>query len=223
MTIEATPTTRTRILLADDHALVLAGIAAILADVPDLEIVGQVANGLEALQAAKTLAPDLVLMDLQMPKLNGLGALVAIHEQLPATKVIILTSVDDQATLFQVIRAGGSGYVLKKAAKEELLAAIRDVMAGHAFVRPPIQQMLAAETMAAAEAGDTPSGFEKLTPREKEVLGMLAHGNTNQQIADAFVISVRTVESHRANLMEKLGMRTRAELVQYALRKGYLA
>jgi two-component system response regulator NreC len=217
------PATKTRILLADDHAVLLGGLKALLALEPDLSVVGEARNGLEAVSLAKSLRPDLVIMDIQMPKLDGLGALEAIREQLPDAKVLMLTSLDDQATLFKVIQAGGSGYVLKKVAEEEIVGAIRDVLAGGAFVRPALQQMLAVDTLARAEAGDRPTGFESLTPREKEVLALLARGLTNQQIADEFVLSVRTVETHRSHITDKLGFKSRAELVAYAMRKGYLA
>ncbi|MDB5100325.1 MAG: response regulator transcription factor [Cyanobacteria bacterium RYN_339] len=217
------PPPRTRVLLADDHAIMLGGLKAILAGELDLEIVGEARNGIEAVAQAKALQPDLLIMDIQMPRLDGLGALVAVREQAPATRVIMLTSVDDQETLFKVIHAGGSGYVLKKSAEDELLVAIREVLAGGAFVRPPIQLMLAADTQARVDAGDSPDGYETLTAREKEVLALLARGFTNQQIADEFVLSVRTVETHRAHIMEKLGLRGRAALVEYAMRKGYLA
>lgn len=212
-----------RIVLADDHAIMRGGLKAILAAEPDLEVVGEATNGLEAVSLCKELRPDLLICDIQMPRLDGIGALEAVREQAPDTRVIMLTSVDEQATLFKVIQAGGSGYVLKKSAEEELLKAIREVLAGGAFVRPPIQQLLAADAQARVDAGDAPDGYESLTSREKEVLSLLARGYTNQQIAEEFVLSVRTVETHRAHIMEKLGLRGRAALVQYAMRKGYLA
>lgn len=211
-----------RILLADDHAVMVGGLKAILAQEADLEVVGVAKNGVEAVTQTKQLQPDLVVMDYQMPRLDGLGALVAIREQCPDTQVLMLTSLDDQETLFRVIQAGGAGYVLKKSAEEELIRAIREVLSGGAFVRPQIEQMMAADTVALADAGTAPDGYENLTTREKEVLALLARGHTNQEIADAFVLSVRTVETHRAHIMEKLGLRGRAELVKYAIRKGYL-
>jgi two-component system response regulator NreC len=217
------PNPPTRILLADDHAVLLGGLKALLALETDFAVVGEARNGLEAVALAKSLRPDLVIMDVQMPKLDGLGALEAIREQLPDAKVLMLTSLDDQATLFKVIQAGGSGYVLKKSAEDEIIGAIREVLAGGAFVRPAMQQMLAADTIERAEAGEAPAGYENLTPREKEVLALLARGLTNQQIADAFVLSVRTIETHRSHITDKLGFKSRAELVAYAMRKGYLA
>jgi two-component system response regulator NreC len=213
----------TRILLADDHAILLSGLKAILSQEPDLEVVGEAKDGYEAVHQAKSLRPDLVLLDIHMPKLDGLQALAAIREQVPDTKVLMLTSMENEEYLFRAIQAGGQGYVLKKAADEELLEAIREVRAGGAFVRPKVAQMLAADVLERVEAGEENQNYEQLTPREKEILAELALGLTNQQIADKLIISVRTVETHRAHIMDKLGFKNRAELVKYALRKGYLA
>lgn len=216
---------QTRILLADDHAILRAGLRAILGMEPDLEVVGEAKDGIEAIQMTRDLQPDLVLLDIHMPRMNGLTALGALREQFPAVKVLVLTSMEEEAYLFRVIEAGGAGYVLKKAADEELLAAIREVQAGGAFVRPAIARSLAQDFLQRLDDEDGEDGrerYEKLTPREKEVLGHVARGMTNQQIADELVISVRTVETHRAHIMEKLGFKNRAELVKYAMRKGYL-
>ncbi|HEY9722465.1 MAG TPA: response regulator transcription factor [Oscillatoriaceae cyanobacterium] len=221
--IQETLVKTTRLMLADDHPIVLSGLKAVLSEVPDLEIVGEATNGLDAVKLAKQLQPDILLLDIHMPKLDGLAALPAIREQAPETKVIVLTSMEEEEYLFRVIQAGGSGYVLKRAADEELLNAIREVQAGGAFVRPPIARMLAADYMSRVESGEQPDSYEKLTPREKEVLALLARGYTNAQIADEFVLSVRTVETHRAHIMDKLGFSSRAQLVDYAMRKGYLA
>jgi two-component system response regulator NreC len=220
--LEARVTT-IRILLADDHAILLSGLKALLSLEEDLEVVGEAHDGAEAVKLAKQVEPDVVLMDMNMPKMDGLTALRAIKEQLPATKVVMLTSVDDEAVLFKVVQAGGSGYVLKKAAEDEVIEAIRTAQAGGAFVRPPVAQMLATELMERIEAGESDEQYEKLTVREKEVLALLARGMTNPQIADKLVISVRTVETHRAHIMDKLGFKDRASLVGYALRHGYLA
>lgn len=216
-------TDTTTLLLADDHPILVSGLKAILSLEPDLQVVGEAKDGYEAVSLTKQFKPDIVLLDIHMPKMDGLAALKAIREQVPETKVIMLTSMENEEYLFRVIQAGGSGYVLKKAADEELLAAIREVQSGGSFVRPPVAQMLAADYMERVEAGEEHDSFEKLTPREKEVLALVAQGLTNQQIADELIISARTVETHRAHIMDKLGFKNRAELVKYAIRKGYLA
>jgi two-component system response regulator NreC len=214
---------RTTLLLADDHPILLSGLKAILSMEADLQVVGEAHDGHEAVKLAKELKPDMVLLDIHMPKLDGLGALTAIREQVPDTKVLMLTSMENEEYLFRAIQAGAGGYVLKRAADEELLTAIREVQSGGAFVRPPVAQMLAADYMERLGAGEESDTYESLTPREKEVLGLVAQGLTNQQIADELVISARTVETHRAHIMDKLGFKKRSELVKYALRKGYLA
>jgi DNA-binding NarL/FixJ family response regulator len=212
----------TRILLADDHAVVRTGIAAVLSAEADMQLVGEAGDGVAALKLAHELKPDLAVLDLNMPHMGGLDALEAIRRELPATRVLVLTSVEDEAWVFRVLQAGGSGYVLKRAAAEELVEAIRIVMAGGAFVRPAIVQALAADYIA-RERTAAGTDADRLTPREREILGMVARGMTNQEIADTLVISVRTVETHRAHVMDKLGFKNRADLVAYAIRRGILA
>ena len=213
-----------RILLADDHAVVRAGLRMIIGNQPDMEVVGEAADGREAIQQAERLRPDVVVLDLTMPGLGGLQALGVIREKAPGAKILVLTMHDDEGYLRQVLGAGGSGYVVKKAADMELLAAIRAVKRGEVYIhssltKPLVEGILDRRLEREAGASDR---FEDLSEREKEVLHLLARGYTNQQIADALFLSVKTIETYRARLMEKLELRTRAELVRYALQKGLL-
>lgn len=210
---------RIRILLADDHAVLRAGLRALLNAQRDLEVVGEAADGAEAVRLAQALHPDVVVMDIGMPGVNGIDATARIKRELPTTKVLILSMHDDRGYLRQVLRAGASGYVLKKAADTELLAAIRAAARGEVFLDPGLAKALVEEVMEPAPAGrETPV----LSDREREVLRLLARGHTNQQVADRLCVSVKSVETYKARLMEKLGLRGRAELVRYALQHGFL-
>lgn len=212
-----------RVMLSDDHTILRTGLKMLIGGAEDMEVVAEAADGEEAIAQVEAVHPEVVLMDISMPKIDGIKATKEIKRRFPETKVLMLTMHENDEYLFRTIQAGGSGYVLKKAADEELLAAIREVQSGGSFVRPPVAQMLAADYMERVEAGEEHDSFEKLTPREKEVLALVAQGLTNQQIADELIISARTVETHRAHIMDKLGFKNRAELVKYAIRKGYLA
>ncbi len=190
----------------------------------DMEVIGEAADGKEAIEQAKRLRPDVVLLDLSMPDLGGLSALGVIREKVPESKVLVLTMHDDEGYLGRVLGAGGSGYVVKKAADMELLSAIRAVTRGELYVHSSLTKALVEGTLGRREEaeGGASDRFEELSDREKEVLRLLARGYTNQQIADTLFLSVKTIETYRARLMEKLGFRTRAELVHYALQKGLL-
>ncbi len=215
---------RMRILLADDHAVLRAGLRMLINVQPDMEVVGEAGDGREAIEQVEKLRPDIVVLDLSMPDLGGLSALGVIKATAPKTKVLVLTMYDDEGYLREVLGAGGSGYVVKKAADMELLSAIRAVKRGEVYVhssltRPLVEEILECRVRGRSGASDR---FENLSDREKEVLRLLARGYTNQQIADTLFLSVKTIETYRARLMEKLELRTRAELVQYALEKGLL-
>jgi DNA-binding NarL/FixJ family response regulator len=210
---------RIRILLADDHAVLRAGLRALLAAQHDLEVVGEAADGTEAIRLAQALRPDVVVMDIGMPGVGGIDATSRIKRNVPAVKVLILSVHDDRGYLRQVLRAGASGYVLKKAADTELMAAIRAAARGEVFLDPALAKMLVDEIIEPKPA----SGSEPaLSDREREVLRLLAHGHTNQQVADQLCVSVKSVETYKARLMEKLGFKGRAELVRYALKHGLL-
>ncbi len=212
-----------RVLIVDDHALVRAGLQALLRAHPDIQIVGQAASGVEALRQVEELAPDIVLMDISMAGLDGIQATRKIQQMKTGCKIIALTMHEDESTLRSVLKAGAAGYVLKRGAEDELLVAIRAVHRGEAFIHPSVTQSLIDDYL---EGGvedplvDEPA--VSLTPRELEVLTLIAQGHTNQEIAQELVISVKTVETHKANIKEKLGIRGQAGLVRYAIRHGLL-
>jgi two-component system response regulator NreC len=210
---------RIRILLADDHTVLRSGLRALLSAQADLEVAGEAADGGEALRLAQTIKPDVVVMDIGMPGVSGIDATARIRRELPSTKVLILSMHDDQGYLRQALRAGASGYVLKKAADTELLAAIRAAARGEVFLDPSLAKGFVEDiVLPKAQEPDIPM----LSDREREVLHLLARGHTNQQVADRLCIGVKSVETYKARLMEKLGLKGRAELVRYALTHGLL-
>jgi two-component system response regulator NreC len=209
-----------RILIADDHGVLRAGLRALLNTEPELEVVGEAANGDEALRLTKALQPDVVLMDISMPGLGGIEATRRLLELQPDLRVLILTVHEDRALLQEALRVGAAGYILKRAAESELVDAIHAVERGDLYVHSAMTRALLPDL--SAKPAVEPRGTESLTPREIEVLRLIATGHTNRQIADRLTLSVRTVESHRANLMDKLSLRSRVELVRYAAKHGLL-
>ena len=213
------PSRRIRILLADDHTVLRSGLRALLSVHGDLEVAGEAAEGAEAIRLAHALKPDVVVMDIGMPGVSGIDATARIRRELPLTKVLILSMHDDQGYLRQALRAGASGYVLKKAADTELLAAIRAAARGEVFLDPSLAKGLVEDVvLPKAQEPEIPT----LSDREREVLQLLARGHTNQQVADRLCIGVKSVETYKARLMDKLGLKGRAELVRYALTHGLL-
>lgn len=211
---------RIRILLADDHAILRAGLRAMLNAQPDMEVVGEAADGLEAIEKALELNPDVVLMDITMPGTNGLEATRQLMRLNQKAKVLALTMHDDKGYLFQILEAGGAGYVLKKAADVDLLGAIRAIHRGEAFLHPAMAKMLIHNYLGKAKTSEAQDTEHPLTDREREVLKLVAKGFTNQEIAQRLFLSVKTVETHRSHIMEKLQLRNRAELVRYAIKNG---
>jgi two-component system, NarL family, response regulator NreC len=208
-----------RILLVDDHAVVRMGLTMLLNNQQDLQVVGEASEGNEGITKASDLQPDVVIMDLSMPHgKDGLSATTEIKKRLPNTSILILTMHDDEGYLFRAIQAGASGCILKSSPHEELLAAIRSVASGDAYLNPSATKRLMEEYLKQGN-NDT---YSILSEREKEVLTLIAKGFANKEIAEKLTISVKTVETHRGNLMEKLQMKTRHELVSFALKKGLL-
>ena len=212
-----------RLLLVDDHAVVRAGLKMLLSADPNMEIVGEAETGAQALQLVKELAPDVVLMDISMPDMNGIEATRRIKEQFPDVAVLALTMHEDDQYFFEMLAAGASGYVPKRAAPNDLLAAIRAVWNGGVFLFPSLARVLVSDYLQRTEhAPAAGRGFEMLTDREREVLVLIAQGRSNQEIADTLVISVKTVNRHRENIMAKLNLHSRVDLVRYAIEKGLI-
>lgn len=209
-----------RILIADDHGLIRAGLRALLSTEPDFEIVGEAVDGLETLQLVSELRPDLVLLDVSMPDPDGIEITRQLNKILPDTRVLILTIHEDEGLLREAIRAGASGYIVKRAVETELIDAIHAIWRGDLYVHPSMTRALLKDLPFPSASDKTQP--EQLTPREREILLFLVDGYTNRQIAEALGIAVRTVESHRANLMGKLGLHNRVELVRYARKLGLL-
>jgi two-component system response regulator NreC len=206
-----------RVLLADDHAVLRAGLRLLLDAQPDLKVVGEAGDGGEALTLAAQLQPDLILLDLTMPGLSGLEALPALRKAAPATRILILTMHDDEGYVRQALRHGAVGYVLKKAADAELISAVRAVLRGEVYVHPSLTRALLEDLLPAGAAHVPVDPWAALSEREQEVLRLVALGHTSAEIADRLSLSVKTVETYRARGMEKLGLRSRAALVQFAL------
>jgi two-component system, NarL family, response regulator NreC len=208
-----------RVVLVDDHAVVRAGLKLLLESEDDIEVVGEAGDGREAVFEVRAQKPDVVLTDVVMPGASGIEITPALLKESPSTKVLVLSMQDDPNYVREAFSAGASGYVLKEAADSELVAAVREVAGGGSYVNPELgARLVAADVKARAEADADP-----LTDREREVLRLLALGHTNQEIAKLIYVSVRTAETHRAHIMQKLGLETRAELVRYALAHGLLA
>lgn len=213
-----------RLLICDDHAVVRSGLSMLLHGRYDIEVVGEASEGDEAIVLASKLLPNVVLMDLSMPHgKDGMTASAELKKLLPQVNILILTMHDDEQYLFQAIKVGASGYILKNAPHDELVGAIQAVAKGEAYLYPSATKKLMSEFMnrkSIEPADDT--AYMSLSEREKEVLGWLAKGYANKEIAQNLFISVKTVEAHKSNIMEKLSLKTRPELIKFALQKGLL-
>jgi two-component system response regulator NreC len=211
-----------RILIADDHAVVRSGLRVLLDARPGLEVVGDAGTGEETIGKAVSLQPDVLLLDIAMPGMNGLEVARRVREKAPGVRILVLTMYDDEAYLRQFLEVGVNGYVLKRAADTELVDAIRAVHRGESFIYPSLMGRLIDSYLKHPAPARAPGSGDELSSRETEVLRLVALGNTSQQIADQLMISVNTVETHRAHIMEKLGLRGRAQLVRYAMAHGLL-
>ena len=215
-------TSKIRVLLADDHTILRAGLRMMIDAQPDIEVVGEASDGRQALNEAQRLQPDIVLMDITMPEMNGIEATRQIKRAMDSTRVLILTMHENEEYLFQVLRAGASGYILKEAAGAELISAIRIVCSGRFYMSPSAQSMMVGDYLQRVRSGEERDSYSALTEREREILKLVAEGHTNNQIAERLFISPKTVDTHRTHIMDKLNLHSRAELVKYAMRRGLL-
>jgi DNA-binding NarL/FixJ family response regulator len=210
---------KTRILVADDHPIVLRGLRMVLDAQPDLEVVAEATDGDDAVELALSQDVHLAILDISMPRMTGLQAAREINRRNPDVRVLMLSMHDNEQYLFEAIRVGASGYVLKSAVDRDLVEACRAAMRGEPFLYPGAVRALMREYLDRARAGDA-LHTEMLTPREEEIVKLVAEAHTNDEIAEMLFISKKTVERHRANILEKLGMRDRVELTRYAIRRG---
>ena len=210
---------KTRILIADDHALMRDGIRALLTTSDDMEVVGEAADGKEAIEKTQQLAPDVVIMDISMPRMDGLEAIRRIRKKHPAIKTLALTQHDNQEYILSVVKAGASGFLPKKAVSSDLIAALRALRKGESFLHPQAASILIASYLQRTDSLDP---YDTLTAREREILKLVAEGHTSRRIAGMLYLSVKTVTGHRNKLMQKLDLHNRTELVRYAVRRGLI-
>ena len=211
-----------KIILVDDHEIVRAGLRMLLQSQEDIEIVGEADNGLQAMEICNQKRPDVVIMDITMPGMSGLEVTRQIKQQCPSTAVLALTIHEGEQYFFEMLNAGASGYVPKRAAPTDLVTAIRAVNAGEVYLHPSVAKALVGDYLQRVQMGWERASYDGLTSREQEALKRIAQGLMNKEIAEKLSISVRTVERHRENIMAKLNLHTRAELVRYAVDKGLI-
>jgi two-component system response regulator NreC len=211
-----------RVLIAEDHTIVRKGLRSLLESEVGIEVVGEAENGRDALAKVQQHCPDIVLMDISMPDLNGFEATRQIKQHCPEVKVLVLTMHANEEYVWQILRAGASGYVVKHAAPDELILAIQSVFRGDSFLSPSISKTVIAGYLQQVEALPEKVGADLLTPREREVLQLLAEGHATRDIAERLYLSVKTVETHRAHILDKLNLHNTAELVKYAIRTGVI-
>jgi len=212
-----------KVLIVDDHALVREGLRSLLSLAPDIEVVGEAKNGREALKRVRDLRPDVVLMDIVMPMMGGLEATRRISRDFPETKVLVLTQYDSEDYVIPIIEAGAVGFVTKMSSFSDLVIAVRTVWEGGAYLSPSAAAVLVEERRRRNTEQAKGNSYDSLTQREREILKLTAEGHTTQEIAQILFLSPKTVEWHRGNLMHKLKLRNRTELIRYAIRKGIIA
>ena len=211
-----------RVLIVDDHVIVREGLRALMEVEPDIEVVGEATDGDEAVTKTGGLHPDIVLMDITMPRLNGLEATKQIKQLYPEAKIMVLTMHESNEYFFKILEAGASGYFIKGGSSSELIAALHTVREGEAFIYPSMTTKLLSDYLHRVNTGSDKESYDGLTKREREGLKLVAEGHTKQEIAEILVMSTGTDPTHRAHLMAKLGLRSRTELIKYAIRRGFI-
>lgn len=214
---------RVRIMIADDHPLVRSGLRALLERDGEFQVIAEAADGYEAIDLAVLHKPDVILLDVGMPRLSGPDAAQSISQKLPAVRIVMLSMHSDEAYVLRALKAGARGYLLKASPEADVIAAIRAVAAGNAYFSPSITKLLVEEYVVEARRRGVEDSYDLLSTREKEILQLLASGKTNREIADLLFISVATVETHRNNIFQKLHLHNLAELILYAVRKGLIS
>lgn len=212
-----------KVLLADDHTIVRKGLRSLLEAESDIEVVGEAENGSEAMEKAEALQPDLIVMDHTMPVLNGLEATRQIRQRNPEIQILILTMHTNQEYVFQFLQAGAAGYLVKESAPDELVAAIHAIRRGESFLSPAVSKTVIDEYVRRVQDVAPPDSYSQLTPREREILQLIAEGYTNREISEQLVISAKTAAVHRTNIMQKLDLHNMADLTKYAIRKGIIS
>lgn len=212
-----------RVMITDDHALVREGLRSLLEGEPDIEVVGEATDGEDAVNKAQEIQPDIVLMDITMPGMNGLEATTRIRENNPDIKILVLTMHQSDDYFFKFLDAGASGYFVKGGSSSELITALRAVWKGEVYIHPTMTRKLLSDYMQRVRSGDDKETYDGLTVREREILQNVAEDRSNQEIAELLMISPATVQTHRAHIMAKLGLHSRAELIKYAIRRGFIS
>ncbi len=213
---------RKKIVIAEDHTILREGLRMLLSSNPDFEVVGEAQDGLEAIRSVETCKPDLVLMDLSMPRMNGVGAIQEIKKQSPSTKILVLTVHKTEEYILTTLKAGADGYVLKDATHGELMLAIENIFSGRSYLSPGISEKVIEGYLEGRKTVKSSTSWDTLTQREREILKMIAEGYKNKDIADYLCISAKTVEKHRANLMKKLDLHSASSLTAFAMEKGLI-